>query len=49
MDAYKKEFWTRKKPRTEYIHHIKLKGDHNKNKIEHLNGEIRQKEKPCED
>ncbi len=44
-DAYKKEFWTRRKPRTEHIRHIKLKGDHNNNKMERLNGEIRQREK----
>ena len=44
-DAYKKEFRTLRKPRTEYIRHIKLKGDHNNNKMERLNGEIRQREK----
>jgi hypothetical protein len=44
-DAFKKEFWTRRKPRTEHIGHIKLKDDHNKNKMERLIGEIRQREK----
>ncbi len=44
-DAYKKEFWTLKNPRTKHIRHIKLKGDHNNNKMERLNGEIRQREK----
>ncbi len=44
-DAYKKEFWTMKNPRTKHIRHIKLKGDHNNNKMERLNGEIRQREK----
>jgi len=44
-DAYKKEFRTLRKPRTEHIRHIKLKGDHNNNKMERLNGEIRQREK----
>ncbi len=44
-DAYKKEFWTRKKPRTEHIRHIKIQGDMNNNKMERLNGEIRDREK----
>ena len=44
-DAYKKEFRTLRKPRAEHIRHIKLKGDHNNNKMERLNGEIRQREK----
>ena len=44
-DAYNKEFWTRKYPRTEHIRHITLKGDHNNNKMERLNGEIRDREK----
>jgi len=43
--AYKKEFWTQRNPRTEHIRHIKLKGDMNNNKMERLNGEIRQREK----
>jgi putative transposase len=44
-DAYKKEFWTLRNPRTKHIRHIKLKGDYNNNKMERLNGEIRQREK----
>jgi len=44
-DAYKKEFWTLKGPRTEHIRHIKIKGDMNNNKMERLNGEIRDREK----
>jgi len=44
-DAYKKEFRTLLKPRTEHIRHIKLRGDMNNNKMERLNGEIRQREK----
>jgi len=44
-DAYKKEFWTLRGPRTEHIRHIKLKGDRNNNKMERLNGEIRDREK----
>jgi len=43
--AYKKEFWTQRNPRTKHIRHIKLKGDMNNNKMERLNGEIRQREK----
>jgi transposase-like protein len=45
-DAYKKEFWTLKKAtRTEHIRHITLKGDHNNNKMERMNGEVRDREK----
>jgi len=44
-DAYKKEFRTLRKPRTEHIRHIKLRGDMNNNKMERLNGEIRDREK----
>jgi len=44
-DAFKKEFWTLKGPRTEHVRHIKLKGDRNNNKMERLNGEIRDIEK----
>jgi len=45
-DAYKKEFWTMKKEtRTQHIRHITIRGDHNNNKMERLNGEIRDREK----
>jgi transposase-like protein len=44
-DAYKKEFWTLKGPRTEHIRHIKLSGDMHNNKMERMNGEIRDREK----
>ena len=44
-DDYKKEFWTLKGSRTEHVRHIKLKGDMNNNKMERLNGEIRDREK----
>jgi transposase-like protein len=44
-DAYKKAFWTLKGPRTQHINAIKLKGDRNNNKMERLNGEIRDREK----
>ena len=43
--AYKDEFFTLKNPRTKHIRHIKLEGDMNNNKMERLNGEIRQREK----
>lgn len=44
-NAYKKEFWTLKGPRTEHIRHITLKGDRNNNKMERMNGEVRDREK----
>ncbi len=43
--AYLKEFWTRKGPRTEHVRHIRFKGDMNNNRMERLNGEIRDREK----
>jgi transposase-like protein len=44
-DAYNKEFFTLKNPRTRHISHIRLQGDHNNNKMERMNGEIRDREK----
>jgi transposase-like protein len=44
-EAHMKEFWTQKSPRTIHIRHIQLKGDRNNNKMERLNGEIRDGEK----
>ena len=44
-DAYMKEFWTLRNPRTKHIRHIKIRGDHDNNKMERLNGEIRDREK----
>jgi len=44
-DAFKKEFWTLKSPRTEHVRHIKIKGDMNNNKMERFNGEVRDREK----
>jgi transposase-like protein len=44
-DAFKKEFYTLKAPRTRHISHIRLQGDHNNNKMERLNGEVRDREK----
>jgi putative transposase len=43
--AYKKEFFTVKNPRTKHISHIRIHGDHNNNKMERLNGEVRDREK----
>jgi hypothetical protein len=43
--AYMKEFWTSAKPRTEHISAIRIRGDKNNNKMERLNGEIRDREK----
>jgi len=40
------EFWKQKKAtRTEHIRHITLRGDHNNNKMERMNGEVRDREK----
>jgi transposase-like protein len=44
-DAYKKEFYTLKNPKTRHISHVRLQGDHNNNKMERMNGEIRDREK----
>jgi transposase-like protein len=44
-DAYKKEFWTMKVPRTEHINAIRLRGNMNNNMMERFNGEIRDREK----
>nr|MDO8098343.1 DDE-type integrase/transposase/recombinase [Candidatus Njordarchaeota archaeon] len=43
--AYKKEFWTSQGPRTQHIQHITIRGDHNNNKMERMNGEVRDREK----
>jgi transposase-like protein len=44
-DAYLSQWRTNAKPRTEHIRHITIKGDKNNNKMERLNGEIRDREK----
>lgn len=44
-DAFKKEFYTNTNPRTRHIKHIRLQGDHNNNKMERFNGEVRDREK----
>lgn len=45
-EAYQKEFWTiNRENRTLHIKHIRMSGDMNNNKMERLNGEIRDREK----
>jgi transposase-like protein len=45
-DAYFQEFYTMKKEgRTQHIRHITIRGDHNNNKMERMNGEVRDREK----
>jgi transposase-like protein len=44
-DAFNKEFRTNLGPRTRHISHIRLQGDHNNNKMERMNGELRDREK----
>ncbi|HKZ42174.1 MAG TPA: DDE-type integrase/transposase/recombinase [Candidatus Hodarchaeales archaeon] len=45
-EAYLKEFYTAKlETRTEHIRHVRLQGDHNNNRVERMNGEIRDREK----
>jgi transposase-like protein len=43
--AYMREFWTRKYPRTEHVRNISIAGNRNNNKMERMNGEIRDREK----
>jgi putative transposase len=43
--AFKDEFATLKSPKSRHIRHIRLQGDHNNNKMERLNGEVRDREK----
>lgn len=45
-EAYNKEFRTsRLETRTEHIRHVRLQGDYNNNKMERMNGEIRDRER----
>jgi hypothetical protein len=45
-EAYNKEFRTsRLETRTEHTRHIRLQGDHNNNRVERMNGEIRDRDK----
>ncbi len=43
--AYNRDLYTNKWSRTRRITHIRLQGDHNNNKMERMNGEIRDREK----
>jgi putative transposase len=43
--AYEKGFYTVKGLRTKHIKHIRLQGDMNNNKMERMNGEVRDREK----
>jgi putative transposase len=44
-EAFMKEFFTIANPRSRHISHIRLQGDHNNNKMERMNGEVRDREK----
>ena len=39
------EFWQHEQPRPQHIGHIRIQGDRNNNKMERLNGEVRDREK----
>ena len=43
--AFNKAFYTNTSPRSRHIKHIRFKVDHSNNKIERMNGEIRDREK----
>jgi len=43
--AFNRELYTNRFPRTRHINHIRMQGDHNNNKMERMNGEIRDREK----
>jgi putative transposase len=42
---FNRELYTNKRSRTRHINHIRLQGNHNNNKMEQMNGEIRDREK----
>jgi putative transposase len=44
-EAYKKEYFTQKNPRTKHIRNITFRGNKNNNKMERFNGEVRDREK----
>lgn len=44
-EACKKEYFTMAMPKTKHIRHIHIAGDKNNNKMERLNGEVRDREK----
>jgi putative transposase len=43
--THPKKNFSIKNPRTRHIAHIRLQGDHNNNKMERMNGEVRDREK----
>lgn len=43
--AFKKEFHSTSNPKSQHVRYITLQGDRNNNKMERLNGEIRDREK----
>lgn len=45
MKHSNKNFFTRRMPRSRHIKHIRLQGDRNNNKMESMNGEVRDREK----
>jgi len=44
-DAFLREYWRHELPRPQHIRQIRIQGQHNNNKMERLNGEIRDREK----
>ena len=44
-DAFTKEFFTINNPGTRHASRVRLQGDHNNNKMDRMNGEIRDQEK----
>jgi putative transposase len=44
-EAYIKEFFTIRNPRSRHVAHIRMQGDHNNNKMERMNDEVRDRKK----
>ena len=44
-EAFLKEYWRHELPRPQHIRQIRIQGQHNNNKMERLNGEVRDREK----
>jgi transposase-like protein len=44
-DAFDKEYFSLKRPRPKHVYTIRITGDMNNNKMERLNGEVREREK----
>jgi putative transposase len=44
-DAFLREYYRHRLPSPQHIRHIRIQGQHNNNKMERLNGEIRDREK----